>query len=31
MITMSDGTVVEPKKKPAAKAPVHHTTHHPAN
>jgi hypothetical protein len=27
MITMSDGFVVE-KKKPAAKAPVHHTVHH---
>ncbi|MBB5064172.1 hypothetical protein [Granulicella mallensis] len=27
LITMSDATVVE-KKKPAAKAPVHHTTHH---
>jgi hypothetical protein len=30
MITMSDASVVEPKKKPAPKAPVHHTTttHH---
>jgi hypothetical protein len=28
MITMSDGSIVEPKKAPAKKAPVHHTTHH---
>jgi hypothetical protein len=31
MITMSDGSVVEPKKKPVPKAPVHHPVHHPAN
>ena len=27
MITMSDSEVVEPKKAPVKKAPVHHTTH----
>jgi hypothetical protein len=29
MITMSDGSVVEPKKKTPVRAPVHHTAHKP--
>jgi hypothetical protein len=27
MVSMSDGSIVTPKAKPTAKAPVHHTTH----